>query len=440
VFVGPYEHHSNLLPWRHCDVDLEMIPLDGSGQLDVTALTAALERTSDRPLRIGSFSAGSNVTGVATDVDAITELLHRHGALSLWDYAAAGPYVPIDMNPADRPLAAKDAIFLSPHKFIGGPGTPGLLVLKDRIARVTTPTQPGGGTVDFVNMKDSLYSDSLTHREEAGTPAILESIRCGLVFQLKDRVGGSTIHAREQQFVRGAIDAWSRNPAIDVLGPADADRLGIVSFMVRHGRGYLHYNFVVALLNDLFGIQARGGCSCAGPYGATLLGLDEAVGDAFLDLVSQGCGSLKPGWARVNFNYFIDPAEYAFVVQAVNLIAVYGYRLLPDYQLDIATGLWTHREGSPYAPTDLSDLRVEPTGVTLPAPPPELDDPAYEATLAEARRILVAGATKTPAADEAFEAHAETWRWFPLPHEVAAWLEHQGAAQTAAAFTPPAAR
>jgi len=439
VFIGPYEHHSNLLPWRHCDVDLVMIPLDRDDQLDRDVLVSELERFADRPLRIGSFSAASNVTGVATAVDELAELLHAHGALSFWDYAAAGPYVPIDMNPTDRPQAYKDAVFLSPHKFIGGPGTPGVVALKTRLATSSVPTQPGGGTVDFVTGQDSLYSDSLTHREEAGTPAILESIRCGLVFQLKDRVGGHTIHAREQQLVRGAIESWSRNHAIEVLGPLEAERLSIVSFLIRHGRGYLHYNFVVALLNDLFGIQARGGCSCAGPYGAMLLGMDEAAGDAFLDLVGRGYAALKPGWARVNFNYFIDPAEYAFVVQAVNLVAVYGYAMLPAYRFDVHTGLWTHRDGNPYEPTRLADLRFEGGQVVPPPPPAELRDVDYDEVLAEGRRLLEAAAHAQPGAEpllcKALAEEAEAWRWFPLPHEVAAWLS-RGAG--AGAINPPA--
>jgi len=439
VFIGPYEHHSNLLPWRHCDVDLVMIPLDERDQLDHDALLQGLKHYAGRPLRIGSFSAASNVTGVATPVEAIAELLHEHGALSFWDYAAAGPYVAIDMNPAERPLAYKDAVFLSPHKFVGGPGTPGVVALKTRLASSSVPTQPGGGTVDFVTGRDSLYSDSLTHREEAGTPAILESIRCGLVFRLKDRVGADVICSREQQLVRGAIESWSRNPALEVLGPLDAERLSIVSFMIRHGRGYLHYNFVVALLNDLFGIQARGGCSCAGPYGAALLGMDETAAEAFLDLVGKGFSALKPGWARVNFNYFIHPDEYAFVVQAVNLVAVYGYAMLPYYRFDLDTGLWTHRDGNPYRPTSLADLQLDASGVTMPPPAPQLEDHDPAAVLDTARAILDRAISATPTSThQPIADEAESWRWFPLPHEVAGWLGRRE--ETSRAFAPPVTR
>jgi len=430
VFIGPYEHHSNILPWRHCAVDLVTIPVDEAGLLDLSALKTALTTYADRPLRIGSFSAGSNVTGVATDVIAVATLLHRHGALSFWDYAAAGPYVPIDMNPTGPGIAVhlayKDAVFLSPHKFVGGPGTPGVLVLKRDLAKSSVPTQPGGGTVDFVTDGDTLYSDSISHREEAGTPAIIEAIRCGLVFQLKDTVGGEAIHHREQQLVQAAIEAWEHNPAIRVLGPRQAERLSITSFMVRHGRGFLHHNFVVAVLNDLFGIQARGGCSCAGPYGAMLLGMREATGQAYMELARRDFSGIKPGWARVNFNYFISDAELRFVVKAVNLIALNGWALLPSYRFNAGNGLWTHRAGSPFQPRHLSDLQLQGGDLRVPPPLTETSESSFEDTLEEGRRVLREATRALPAAlpAPAIDPDFERYRWFPLPHEVVAWLRH----------------
>jgi len=432
VFIGLYEHHSNILPWRHSRADVVTIFVDGDGRIDLADLERKLVQYARRPLKIGSFSAGSNVTGASTDTVAVATLLHRHGALSFWDYAAAGPYAVIEMNPTgegiESSLAYKDAIFLSPHKFIGGPGTPGVLVLKKALARFSIPTQPGGGTVDFVTRFGTLYSDSIAHREEAGTPAILESIRCGLVFQLKDRVGAGTIHRREQELVRTAIDAWTRNPAVRVLGPVDDERLSIVAFMIRHRRGFLHHNFVVALLNDLFGIQSRGGCSCAGPYGAYLLTMNDDLGRAYLDLAQRGYLSLKPGWARVSFNYFISDAEFRFIVQAINLVGAYGHALLPSYAFDEHSGLWTHRDSAPVQPRRLADLAVSGGTASWPSTRRHLPERALEACLEEGRRVLLDAleAVPPPVEPPNFEADFERYRWFPLPHEAAAWLRREG--------------
>jgi selenocysteine lyase/cysteine desulfurase/CRP-like cAMP-binding protein len=431
VLIGPYEHHSNILPWRHSIADVYTVPLDRDGQVSLAALEAALVEHRGRPLVIGSFSAASNVTGIATDVDAISALLHRHGALSFWDYAAAGPYVAIAMNPAGEgadPSAYKDAIFLSPHKFIGGPGSPGVLVVKRGVVRRDVPTQPGGGTVDYVTHNDTRYTENLEHREEAGTPAILDSIRCGLVFNLKDAVGADAIHHLEQDLVRGAIDAWRDNPALMVLGNPDAERLSITSFVVRYGRSYLHYNFVIALLNDLFGVQARGGCSCAGPYGVTLLGLGDERGRPFvrrfLDCIDRGFASLKPGWSRVNFNYFISAREFDYVVQAIQLVAAYGWALLPEYDFDADTGFWTHRGAEPSAPNSLAALRFDGAEFAWESHRHTLLESALDAHLDEGRRVLLDALASVPPLlpPPALPDGFEEMRWFPLPHEVAAWL------------------
>ena len=240
VFIGPYEHHSNELPWRESIADVVTIHEDADGHIDVDQLAAELERYADRPLKIGSFSAASNVTGIVTDTHRITRLLHEHGALALWDFAAAAPYVDIEMNPHDGdPAARKDAIFLSPHKFIGGPGTPGVLVVSRRLLTNSVPDVVGGGTVSYVNPQEHRYILDPAHREEGGTPAIVESIRAGLVFALKDAVGVATIRAHEEDFLRRAVTAWHEHPAIEVLGNPDAERLSIVSFVIRRPGGPL---------------------------------------------------------------------------------------------------------------------------------------------------------------------------------------------------------
>ena len=365
VFIGPFEHHSNELPWRESIADVVVIPEDLDGHIDVDRLAEELLRHADRPLKIGSFSAASNVTGIVTDTDRISSLLHEHGALSFWDFAAAAPYVDIDMNPAASPYprAHKDAIVLSPHKFIGGPGTPGVLAVRRELLTNRVPDVVGGGTVAYVNPDEHVYLSDPVHREEGGTPAIIEAIRCGLVFQLKDAVGTDVIRAHEEDYLRRAVAVWHDHPCVEVLGNLDAERLSIVSFVVRRPEGrYLHHNFVVAVLNDLFGIQSRGGCSCAGPYGHRLLGIDLERSHEFEREITAGCEGIKPGWVRVNFNYFISEAVFRYVVEAVTLVADEGWRLLPDYLFDPASGRWRHRGGAVEPPLRLHDVTYDADG------------------------------------------------------------------------------
>jgi len=430
VFIGPFEHHSNELPWRESICDVVTIPEDRDGHIDVGVLEQRLVEFAGRPLRIGSFSAASNVTGIVSDTHRIADLLHRHGALSFWDFAAAAPYVDIDMDGTcdEHPHCHKDAIFLSPHKFIGGPGTPGVLVVRRELLTNTVPVVPGGGTVAYVNPLEHVYLDDPAHREEGGTPAIVESIRAGLVFQLKQAVGVDTIRAREEELLRRAVTAWLEHRAIEILGNLDAERLSIISFVVRRlgddgrpGR-YLHHNFVVALLNDLFGIQSRGGCSCAGPYGHRLLGIDLDRSHEFEREIAHGCEGIKPGWVRVNLNYFVSDAVVDYIVAAVAMVADHGWRLLPDYVFDPATGLWRHRRGPVEPPLRLDQVRydVRTGAMTYPRhdePVPESALPGY---LEEARRILdaacaAAEACDEPAPDGAVSADFEHLRWFELP-------------------------
>lgn len=339
VFIGPYEHHSNEIPWRESIADVVVIPLTDSGKLDDAALLAQLVKYDQRPLKIGSFSAASNVTGIKTDVDKIASILHHHGAVSFWDYAAAAPYVGINMNPADT-SCVKDAVFLSPHKFVGGPGTPGVLIVKKHLLKNKVPAMPGGGTVLYVTPEDHQFIDNHERREEGGTPAIVESIRAGLVFQLQQEVGTNNIEALENSFKERALARWQQHSNIEILGNTDEESLSIFSLRLKHSGKDLHYGYVVALLNDLFGIQARGGCSCAGPYGHDLLGMDMQYSRALEAQLSKGYMVLRPGWVRLNFNYFIDENTFEYLVSAVELIANYGWRLLPYYQFDEGSGTW----------------------------------------------------------------------------------------------------
>ena len=411
VFIGPYEHHSNELPWRESVADVVVIPEDADGYIDLDRLDAELAAYADRPLRIGSFSAASNVTGIVSNTDAVSALLHRHGALSFWDFAAAAPYVRMDM-------AGKDAIFLSPHKFIGGPSTPGVLVTRRALLANRVPDSPGGGTVAYVNPTEHRYLTDPVMREEGGTPAIVDSIRAGLVFQLKEAVGLDVIRSHEEHYLRRAVDVWRVEPAIEILGNLSAERLSIVSFVVRAPSGrYLHHNFVVAVLNDLFGVQSRGGCSCAGPYGHRLLGIDLDRSHEFEREIAGGCEGIKPGWVRVNFNYFISPVVCDYVVEAVRLVAREGWRLLPDYRFETATGLWKHRRSAPEPPLRLAHVTYDPDGVMC---YPRHDDRAPESALAgyldEARALFADRSGAAPAdPGDLVSADFEHLRWFDLP-------------------------
>jgi selenocysteine lyase/cysteine desulfurase len=422
IFIGPFEHHSNELPWRETIADVVTIREDGDGHLDLRELEDRLEQYRGRPLRIASFSAASNVTGIVTDTHAVSQLLHAHGALSFWDYAAAAPYVDIDMVPRcdEHPLAYKDAIVLSPHKFIGGPGTPGVLIARRQLLTNSVPDVVGGGTVAYVNPEEHHYLSDPVHREEGGTPAIIESIRAGLVFQLKDAVGVEVIRAHEEDFVRRAISAWSANDAIEVLGNKEAERLSIVSFVIRRPGGrYMHHNLVVAILNDLFGIQSRGGCSCAGPYGHRLLGIDIERSHEFEREITHGCEGIKPGWVRVNFNYFISDAVFEYVVAAVDLVAQQGWRLTPQYRFDTTSGRWQHRAGPVEPPLRLSDLSYDEHGVLR---YPEQNDRAPESALAgylaDARSLLESLPEDLgPPAYTGLTRDFLSLQWFELPAE-----------------------
>ncbi len=423
VFIGPYEHHSNELPWRESIADVVTIHEDADGHIDCDHLRSELIRHADRPLLIGSFSAASNVTGIVTDTHGITELLHEHGALAFWDFAAAAPYVDIEFNSRDgRAAAGKDAIVLSPHKFIGGPGTPGVLIVRKSMLHNRVPAVVGGGTVAYVNPDDHLYLADVEAREEAGTPAIVESIRAGLIFGLKQAVGTEVIRAHEEDFLRRAIAAWSEHPHIEVLGNTEAERLSIVSFVVRSPSGrYLHHNLVVALLNDLFGIQSRGGCSCAGPYGHRLLGIDIERSHEFEREIATGCEGIKPGWVRVNFNYFLSEAVFEYIVKAVAVVADHGWALMDDYCFDTETGLWRHRRGPVEPPLRLSMLRYDENGIlTYPHTRVSAPESALADYLDTAHALLHERVNSRPAphADDApidgLSPDFEHLRWFDL--------------------------
>jgi selenocysteine lyase/cysteine desulfurase len=422
VFIGPYEHHSNDLPWRESLCDVVTIHEDSDGHIDQSHLREMLALYAKRPLKIGSFSAASNVTGIISDTYSIAQILHEHDALSFWDFAAAAPYVQIEMHP--NKLSYKDAIFISPHKFVGGPGTPGVLVVRKSLLLNTVPVVPGGGTVAYVNSDDHLYLSDRVHREEGGTPAIIESIRAGLVFQLKEAVGVGSIHALEERLLQRTTSLWQMNPQIEILGNPEVKRLSILSFVIRGASGkFLHHNFVVSLLNDLFGIQSRGGCSCAGPYGHRLLGIDLERSHEFESEISGGCEGIKPGWVRLNFNYFLCDPVADYLSQAVLFIAANGSKFLADYRFDAVTGIWRHHLGAIEPPMRLNMVTYDENGVmTYPKIHSRADESILLEHLAEANSLAEGRTNCTDDKDGArilkkLGPGFEHLRWFELPPE-----------------------
>jgi selenocysteine lyase/cysteine desulfurase len=351
VLVGPYEHHSNELPWIESVAEVLEIGETDDGGIDLAHLERALvqARAEARPLVIGSFSAASNVTGVITDVAAVARLLHGHGALACFDYAASAPYVPIDMHPAGDPDARLDAIFISTHKFVGGPQGSGVLVAGRHCFRRPVPERPGGGTVDYVSYFGRLhvdYSRRLDEREEGGTPAIIGDIRAGAAFLLRELMDPRTLIDHEIGLARRAVERLAQNRRIRILGPLGRPRLPILSFAIDG----LHHDFVSTLLDHLFGIQNRAGCACAGPYGHRLLGVSEARSQAFRRWILRGVLGIKPGWTRVTLPAYASEADIEFILSAVEFVADHGDAFLPMYELGWRDGVWTARGFAPSPP------------------------------------------------------------------------------------------
>jgi len=410
VFVGPYEHHSNEVTWRQGLATVVEVNLALDGGVDLAHLEALLQDPQYQGrLRIGSFSAASNVTGMRSPVREIARLLHRHDAYACFDYAASAPYVEIDMSPPRDPDGGDpsiDAVFLSPHKFLGGPGSSGVLVFNERLyPRDLPPSVAGGGTVDYVSPVDQDFIADIEEREKAGTPGVLQTLKAALALDLKRRIGAERIEAREQELVGRALARWSAHPRIEILGnPDPARRIGIVSFNLGDPRGrYLHPKFVTVLLNDLFGIQSRAGCSCAGPYGHRLLGIDQPTSELYRDWVRKGFQGIKPGWCRVGFHYAMDDVEAAFVMDAVEFIAEHGHRFLKLYAFDPATGAWSHRQYEEQHAAFSLDAALQASGCDETALPAETRAQLYTDCLREAHGWAkrLGEPTETPGQPEA---------------------------------------
>lgn len=340
VFVTHLEHHSNQTSWYETIADVVVLPPSPDGLVDIAALDTALAKYADRPLKIGAFSACSNVTGALTPYHDLARRVHRAGGIVIVDFAASAPYVSIDMHPAGDPDAALDAIVFSPHKFLGGPGASGVLVFNRALYHNTVPDEAGGGTVAWTNpWGEYAFLEDIEAREDAGTPGFLQAIRAALAIGVKEAMGAENIQAREREIVGYAMDRLLAMPGVHVLAPEIRHRLAIFSFYIEG----LHYNLVVRLLNDRFGVQARGGCSCAGTYGHYLLHVDPTRSKAITDRIDAGDLSEKPGWVRISFHPTTTTAEMQTVLDAVAAVAKHGAEWAADYEYSPRSNEYVHR-------------------------------------------------------------------------------------------------
>lgn len=339
VIIGPYEHHSNILPWRECGAEIVTLAERSQGGPDLDELSAALQ-APDGTLVICALSAASNVTGIIADVPAITRLVKASGAKMLWDYAGGAPYLPVHMSPAAD--AQIDAIVFSPHKFVGGPGASGVLIVRRDAVVTTTPTWPGGGTVKFVSPQGHDYSDSLESREEAGTPNVIGDIRAALAVLVKEAIGDDFLHLRQAELVQRALSKWKPAPQIELLGSLTAERLPILSFRLRNGRGgYVHQQLVTRMLSDRFGIQARGGCACAGPYVHALLDISPEQSAHMRQSILDGREIEKPGFTRLNLSVLLTDAKVDFILESVLALAEDAAQFESLYSFDASRAIFT---------------------------------------------------------------------------------------------------
>jgi len=288
----------------------------------------------------------------------VARIMHQHGGVVFFDFAASGPYVEINMTKDEESYF--DGIYLSMHKFLGGPGASGLLILnKDVYCGGNTPCSTGGGTVKYVTHDDHRYLMDYEDREDAGTPGIMQVIRAAMALELKDTLGSAEIERVELDYIRRAFDALGKVENIDILGNNDPEkRIAIMSFNIRYKNGYLHHGFVSTLLNDLFGIQSRAGCACAGPYGIEILNIDEKRVNRFKEIIDAGIDSMKPGWSRINFHYTFDKATFDYIIDAIKFVANYGHEFLGEYKVSCVKGTWEHRDSVEAEHAELSILKA----------------------------------------------------------------------------------
>lgn len=339
VFLTHMEHHSNQTPWLESLCDVVVIEPDDQLFIDPENLRKEIVKYENRKMKIGSFSACSNVTGIITPYHELAEIMHEYGGYCFVDFAASAPYVEINMHPAKKEQKL-DAIFFSPHKFLGGPGSSGVLVFCKTLYKNRIPDHPGGGTVLWTNpWGEHTYFDDIELREDGGTPGFLQAIRTALSIRLKEKMNVVKIHDREKQLIDKARKGLRNIKGLNILGDNNLERIGVFSFYIVG----IHHNLIVKLLNDRFGVQVRGGCSCAGTYGHFLLNVDWETSHRITEKINKGDLSEKPGWVRMSIHPTMTDEELDLIIQAINEVALNADRWIEDYKYAVEVNEFFHK-------------------------------------------------------------------------------------------------
>jgi len=342
VFITHMEHHSNQTSWYETTADVEQIEPDKNLLIDLNRLEDALKKNKNRKLKIGSFTAASNVTGIETPYHEMAALMHKYNGYCFIDFAMSAPYVKIDMHPKN-PAEYLDAVMFSPHKFLGGPGSSGVLVFNSNLYHRISPDQPGGGTVNWTNpWGEYRYIDDIELREDGGTPGFLQAIKASLCIELKNEMNVSLMRKRENELLKTTFRELRKIPNLHILADNVDKRLGVVSFYIDD----IHYNLVVRLLSDRFGVQVRGGCACAGTYGHYLLHVTHDESRQITKYIDKGDFSLKPGWVRLSIHPTMTNSDLDDTLEAIRQVALYGKKWAVDYIYDNHTNEFYYKDKS----------------------------------------------------------------------------------------------
>jgi selenocysteine lyase/cysteine desulfurase len=339
IFVSHMEHHSNQTSWLETIADVEIIPNDSTGNIDLKALEHLLIQYKERTNKAVAITGCSNVTGIQTPYHQVAQITHQHGGICFVDFACSAPYVAIDMHPSHIEGGHLDAIFFSPHKFLGGQGTPGVLIFNKSLYHNIIPDQPGGGTVTYTNpWKYHEYITDIEHREDGGTPPFLQGIKAALAIKLKEEMGTENMLKREEELLHLIFDRLPKINGVEIMEGQNSNRLGVISFLIKGA----HFNLVVKLLNDRFGIQTRGGCACAGTYGHILLHVDELHSLEILDEIHKGDLSCKPGWIRMSIHPVMTDEEVHYILNAIEQVALHFSTWKAEYVYEADKNEYRH--------------------------------------------------------------------------------------------------